>query len=127
MLRVGIVTFNVSTKTNSHQSLDTIITACKKGERRYQQFLYQRYYSFAMSICLRYSNNYQEAVEILNDGFLKVFTKLAMYNPQKSFKGWVRRIMINSAIDHYRKEQKHSRLNSLDNHDAVSANPTVIQ
>jgi len=117
----------VSTKPKSQQSLDILITACKKGERRYQQLLYQRYYSFAMSICLRYSNNYNQAVEIVNDGFLKVFTKLAMYNPQKSFKGWVRRIMINSAIDHYRKEQKHSGLNALDNNDAVSVAPTVIQ
>lgn len=117
----------MSTKQKNQQSLDTLISGCKKGERRYQQLLYQRYYGFAMAICLRYSNNYDQAVEIVNDGFLKVFTKLAMYNPQKSFKGWVRRIMINSAIDHYRKEQKHSGQTELDNHNAASVAPTVIQ
>lgn len=56
---------------------------------------------------MRYGNGYDHAVEIVNDGFLKVFTKLEMYNTQKSFKAWLRRIMINSAVDHYRREVKH--------------------
>ncbi len=60
-----------------------------------------------MSICLRYGSNYDHAVEIVNDGFLKIFNKIGMYNPKRSFRGWLRRIMINSAIDHYRKEVKH--------------------
>lgn len=64
---------------------------------------------------------------MVNDGFLKVFTKLGMYNPEKSFKGWIRRIMINSAIDHYRKEQKHKGLANVEHYDAASFTPTVIQ
>ena len=80
-----------------------------------------------MAICLRYSDNYQQAVEIVNDGFLKVFTKLDKYNTNKSFKGWVRRIMINSAIDHFRKEQKYAGTDSIDNHETASFAPTAVQ
>ncbi|MBD0260717.1 MAG: sigma-70 family RNA polymerase sigma factor [Cytophagales bacterium] len=46
-------------------------------------------------------------MEILNDGFLKVFTRTDQYDPERSFKGWLRRIMINTALDHYRQEVKH--------------------
>ena len=59
-----------------------------------------------MSICTRYSKTREEAVEVLNDGFMKVFLKINKYNPDKSFKGWVRRIMINTALDNYRHNLK---------------------
>jgi len=117
----------VSAKQNNNRDLTVLITGCKKGNRRSQQRLYRDYYGFAMAICLRYSNNYERAVEVVNDGFLKVFTKLDMYDPNKSFKGWIRRIMINSAIDHYRKEQKHSGQNSIEHYEAASFAPTIIQ
>lgn len=70
---------------------------------------------------MRYGNGYDHAVEIVNDGFLKVLTKLEMYNTKKSFKAWVRRIMINSAVDHYRKELKHeSGHRGIDDFDQAS-------
>ena len=65
-----------------------------------------------MSICLRYSRTREEAVEILNDGFVKIFTKLHKYTKGLSFKGWLRRVMINAAIDYYRRNEKH--YNSMD-------------
>lgn len=60
-----------------------------------------------MGICLRYSRTREEAIEILNDGFIKVLSKLDMYSPGLSFKGWLRKIMINSAIDYFRRNEKH--------------------
>lgn len=60
-----------------------------------------------MGVCLRYSRTREEAVEIVNDGFIKIFTKLDRYSKGLSFKGWLRRIMINSAIDYFRKNEKH--------------------
>ena len=60
-----------------------------------------------MSICLRYAPNRESALEVLNDGFLKVFTRLDQYDPAQPFKGWLRRILINQAIDHYRQEIRH--------------------
>ena len=60
-----------------------------------------------MGVCLRYSRNRDEAIEILNEGFLKVFLKLGKYTPGLSFKGWLRKVMINSAIDYFRRNERH--------------------
>lgn len=84
-----------------------LIEGCKNYDKESQRMLYKHYYSYAMSICIRYSQNKEEAKEILNDGFLKVFNKIEKYNAQKSFKGWLRKILINTAIDHFRANKKH--------------------
>jgi RNA polymerase sigma-70 factor (ECF subfamily) len=60
-----------------------------------------------MGICLRYSRTRDEAVEIVNDGFIKIFMKLDKYTRPLSFKGWLRKVMINSAIDYFRRNEKH--------------------
>ncbi len=65
-----------------------------------------------MSICHRYTSHEENAIEILNDGFLKVFVEIYRFKPaytdtMSSFKGWLRKIMIYTAIDHFRKNQKH--------------------
>lgn len=65
------------------------------------------FYSYAMSIGLRYSRDREEAIEIVNDAFFKVFTNLDKYTPGLSFKGWLRRIVINASIDYYRRNEKH--------------------
>jgi RNA polymerase sigma-70 factor (ECF subfamily) len=65
-----------------------------------------------MSVCLRYSKTREEAIEILNDGFYKIFTKLGKHDKTFSFKGWLRKVMINSAIDYFRRNEKH--YNGLD-------------
>ncbi len=88
----------------------SLINGCKKGDRKTQKKLYMLLYPYCMSVCLRYTKSEYEANEILNDGFLKIFTKISQHDPKHSFKGWVRRIMVNTAIDHYRKANhfKHS-------------------
>ena len=60
-----------------------------------------------MGICLRYARSREEAIEILNDGFYKILTNLDKYSPGLSFKGWLRTIMVNASIDHYRRNEKH--------------------
>ena len=73
--------------------------------------LYQHFYSYAMGVSLRFSKNREEAMEILNDGFLRAFTKIDQYDASYPFKPWLRRILINSSIDHYRKyHQKKDKL-----------------
>ncbi|MCZ6519969.1 MAG: sigma-70 family RNA polymerase sigma factor [Bacteroidetes bacterium] len=91
----------------SDKNLNKLLDACNKGHRSSQDELYKMFYGYAMSICLRYSRDREEAKEILNDGFLKIFTKIHKYTMGLSFKGWLRRIMINSAIDHFRRNEKH--------------------
>ncbi|WP_128546674.1 RNA polymerase sigma factor [Larkinella soli] len=84
-----------------------LLKDCQNGNRRSQEQLYRQFYGYAMGICLRYSYNRDEAVEILNDGFMKVFTRTSLYRPEVPFKMWLRRIMINTALDYYRQHLKH--------------------
>ena len=72
-----------------------------------QEALYKQFYTYGMSVCLRYAHNRDEAAEIMNDSFLKVFNNIKNYNQNQSFKSWFRRILINTAIDNYRKNSKH--------------------
>lgn len=80
---------------------------CIRGIAGSQKKLYYNFYGFAMGICLRYARDRDEAVQILNDGFYKVLTRLDRYDPSKPFLPWLSRIMTNTAIDHYRAELKH--------------------
>lgn len=98
-----------------------LIEGCKIKDRESQRMLYKHYYGYAMSICVRYAQDHEEAREILNDGFMKVFAKIDMYDPKKSFKGWLRRILINTAIDHFRANKKHYyHADITEGHDQVS-------
>ena len=86
---------------------NNIINGCKSNNRTAQEKLYQLYYRYGMSISLPYTNNEEEAMEIVNDGFVKVFKNIALFDTEKIFNVWFRRIMVNSAIDHFRKNKKH--------------------
>lgn len=88
---------------NGEINLERILQGCRDGNRNSQRWLYEHFYGYAMSICLRYSKSREEAVEILNDGFLKIFNNLHQYDPGRSFKTWLRCILINTAIDYHRK------------------------
>ncbi|HEY9049277.1 MAG TPA: RNA polymerase sigma factor, partial [Ohtaekwangia sp.] len=83
--------------------------------REAQKALYEYFYGYAMSVCLRYSKTREEAKEILNDGFMKFFTHVHQHDEQASAKSWLRKIMINTAIDHYRKNNKHYHHQDIEN------------
>lgn len=85
--------------------LTNLIDGCRRGKRESQKMLYQCFYNYGMTICSRYARGPEEAKEILNDAFLKVFTKIDLYSPHLSFKGWLNRIMVNTSIDYFRKNQ----------------------
>ncbi len=93
--------------TEEDKHLYELLKACQRKDRKSQEKLYKQFYGFAMGICLRYTRSRDEAVEVLNDGFLKIMNNLDKYTPGLSFKGWLRRIMINASIDHYRRNEKH--------------------
>jgi RNA polymerase sigma factor (sigma-70 family) len=99
-----------------------IIQGCVKANRDSQKLFYQLYYGYSMGICMRYCTNQDDAAEITNDGFLKIFRALDSFNPQysdieASLKGWMKRIMINTAIDHLRKKnQRFMVAENVDNH-----------
>ena len=69
---------------------------------------YERYYGFALSVCLSYANNREDARELLNDGFLKIFKNLKDLQNPETIMPWIRRIMVNTGIDYYRKNKQKS-------------------
>ena len=79
-----------------------------------------------MGVCLRYSRTRDEAIEILNDGFLKIFTKLNKYSQGLSFKGWLRKVMINSAIDYFRRNEKHYHALDISHAHYESTNENIL-
>lgn len=81
-----------------------LIEGCLKGYRRMQYELYQRYAPKMYGVCLRYAANAEEAQDILQEGFIKVYRKMESYRGDGSFEGWIRRIFVNTAIEHFRKK-----------------------
>lgn len=72
------------------------------------------FYAYGMSIALRYAESRDEAAEILNDAFMKVFTNIKDYDPERAFKPWLRRILINTAINHYHSKKSHREMDSVE-------------
>lgn len=85
------------------KTLANILKACLKGDRRSQQQLYELFANKLYGVCLRYSDNEEEAKEILQEGFIKIFTNLKQFKNKGSLEGWMRRIMINAAMENFRK------------------------
>ena len=76
------------------------------------------YFGFSLKICLRYSKDKEEALEMVNDGFMKVFINISRYRKEHAFKSWLSTIMINTSIDHYRIRVKKINMEELNaNHD----------
>jgi RNA polymerase sigma-70 factor (ECF subfamily) len=112
------IALNIPSKTyrlENQKSVNeaSLITACINEERWAQKELYEKFFGKMMGVCLRYSNNGEDAKDILNEGFVKVFRYLHRYKVGTSLNGWVRRIMINTSIDFYRKSIRH-RTEDLD-------------
>ena len=84
--------------------LDNIIKGCLKGDRKCQDQLYKMFSNRMFGLCLQYADNYEDACDILQDGFIKVFRKLDQFKGKGSFEGWIRRIMINTALERYRSQ-----------------------
>jgi len=93
-----------------------MIRGCRNNERSSQKELYQLLKDYAMKICYRYQNHAEEAEEIMNEGFIKLFKNIEQFdearhaNTEVALKGWFKRILINTCIDHYRKNA--SRINN---------------
>lgn len=85
------------------QRFEALVDGCLEGDRRSQQRVYELFYGKMLSVCLRYTKNTDQAKDILQDGFIKVFSSMEKYNRAGSFEGWIRRIMVNTAIDHFRR------------------------
>ncbi len=96
-----LTTKNKSTLTK--EELNEIIQLCIKRDKKGQELFFKHFYRKMMVVCTRYARDKDEAQDILQDAFVKVFDNLEKYEVTGSIEGWVRRIFVNTAIDHFRK------------------------
>ncbi len=92
---------NLSNKEN----VDKLVKDCIKGKQKSQKMLYETFYGKMLAVCMRYANDTNEAQDILHDGFIKVFLNLKKFKNKGSLEGWIRRIIINNAIDYIRNKK----------------------
>ena len=103
------------------KTLDDLITGCTHNQSPDQEAVYRQYFGYSLKIVFRYIHCYEQAVDVVNDGFVKAFLHLHQFyhqageNLKMLFMGWLRRIMVNTAIDQLRKERLLPRIGALEN------------
>lgn len=83
-----------------------LVKKCLKGDTRAQRALFEKFAPKMLGVCMRYAKNTEQAEDVLQDGFVKVFTKLSNYSGNGSLEGWIRRIIVNTALDEIRRNVK---------------------
>lgn len=106
---------------------DELIRQCKTGDLKPLEMLYKHFYGYAMGIGLRYCANRDDALEVVNDGFIKLFNSIGQYDADKPFKAWLRRIIVNTAIDKTRKGKKHMWAQDLQTAEHLIKDATIIE
>jgi len=86
------------------EKLDILLKECKRGKSQSQEELYRRFASAMYGLCLQYASNKEDAQDILQEGFIKVFAKLDQVKNPAALPGWIRRVMINTALERYRSQ-----------------------
>ncbi len=105
---------------------ERFVAALRRGEREAQRVLYETHYSPLMAICQRYSGTEDEAMDLLHESFIKIFGKINRYESGTALLAWMRRITVNTAIDHYRRSVRR-RTEDIERAYQVSSNaPDVI-
>ncbi len=87
------------------KQLQQLIKGCLEGDRKAQQAVYKLLYGKMKVVCMRYTRDTDQALDVLQEGFIKVFQNMERYSGAGSFEGWVRRIMVNLSIDRFRKQK----------------------
>jgi len=105
---------------------ESLIKKCASGNSLAQKTFYEKFAGKMMGVCLRYAKDYEEAQDIMQDAFIKIFGKLADYEKKGSLDGWIRRIVVNTALDSYRKNKKHQQNVGVDTVDYLLENKTFI-
>ena len=93
---------------------EILVKKCIEGDNRAQKKLFDLFAPKLFGVCLRYMKDHDLAQDTLQDGFVKIFTKLSDYNGKGSFEGWMRRIVVNTCLDQLRKDQKLKMNTSID-------------
>lgn len=102
-------------------SIENIVEGCRRKKPQAQRMLYEMFSSRMFGVCLRYAGSKDDAQDILHEGFLKIFEKIEQFEARGSFEGWVRKIMVNTALEKYRSQYRTVRLDD-DNREADEQN-----
>lgn len=94
----------MESREEKQQREQALVARCQKGESAAQLELYKTFSSKMFGVCMRYAKDYHAAEDLLQEGFVKVFRNIDKFRGEGSFEGWVRRIFINTSIEHYRKQ-----------------------
>lgn len=97
-------------KLTQTYTIDELIDGCKAGNRKVQELLYKQTAAKMMVVCMRYAKNRMEAEDVLQMGYVKVFQKVKEYRGEGAFEGWIRKIMVNTAIESYRRNLRDLNL-----------------
>ncbi|MCB0585975.1 MAG: RNA polymerase sigma factor [Phaeodactylibacter sp.] len=106
--------------------LRPVLMGCRKRQRGSQHELYRHFYAYGMSITIRYADNEDEAIQILNDSFMKVFSNIKKFDLEKPFKPWFRKIVVNTAINYVRKQKKFKREVQMDEAGNISTGEDIL-
>lgn len=104
------------------EELHSLLEGCLAGDHKCQKKLYERYYGYALKIVFRYIYRYEKATDVVNDGFVKIFRSFKKFeyaendHVEKIWMGWIKRIMINTAIDELRRSNMMPEIGSLPDH-----------
>ena len=110
------------------EQIDHWIKGCIKNDRRAQEALYKAYYRAMISLCLRYTGSSEDAVEVLNSGFFKVFKNIQQYDSKKgSLYTWIRILVINSCLDFIKQKEKQESGEELEEGTEVAIPPGVVE
>lgn len=101
-------------RSASNRTDRELVDACIRNERASQEAFYRRFAPLALAVCRRYSNNREEAMELLNSGMLRVFQKLHTFSWQGSFEGWIKRLVFRVVADHFRSKRQPPTLEIVD-------------
>ena len=108
-------------------TIEDLVKRCKAGERKAQELLYKQYAAKMLGVCMRYATDRMEAEDMLQNGYVRVFQKIKDYRGDGPFEGWMRRIMVHSSIEYYRKHHKMMQMVDMDEIAAEqSVNPSVL-
>ena len=103
-----------------------LLQGCQSGDRHCQQRLYEQYAPRMFALCLRYADDYHQGEDLLQEGFLKVYRALGSFRGDGSFEGWLRRVFVNTAIEHHRKKHHLYPLLDVPNADQEEHDPGVL-
>ena len=110
----------------NENDLPMILRGCAKRQREAQHSLYKLFYGYGMSIAVRYVKDENEAISVVNDAFMKVYKSIKGFDPERPFKPWFRRIVVNTSLNHIQKQSKFKVESNIESANEVAAREEIL-